>query len=125
MTPEERALLMVYASVRGRIQIGVDKFFEAVKDFQVVPLTEQGEVIGGVLLKRNEIHVGCSSRPKGVARKYIRATLNSILKDYGHAVTSVQADNPAGLRFCERLGFVKYAEQNGTIWLRCDRSNYA
>ena len=40
MTPQDRALLMVYTSVKDRIPMGVDQFFEAARDFDVVPLTE-------------------------------------------------------------------------------------
>jgi len=28
------------------------------------------------------------------------------------------------LKFCKRLGFTEISEENGTIKLRCDRSNY-
>jgi hypothetical protein len=36
----------------------------------------------------------------------------------------VQSENIVGLRFCERLGFVKLGEEDGKIVLRCDRSSY-
>lgn len=115
---------MIYASVKHRLTVGVVAFIEALKDWDVVPLSENGEVIGGVLLKRNELHVGCGKKPRGSTKQYINQTLNVVIKQYGHAITTVQAENKIGLRFCERLGFVKVGEENGTIRLRCDRSNY-
>jgi hypothetical protein len=124
MTPQERALLMIYTSVKDRLPVGADEFCEAVKDFDVIPLTESGKVFGGVLVKGNELHVGFAERPKSSIRRYIRSCLNDTIDKYGSAVTSVSKDNPRGLRFCERLGFVKIAEQNGNILLRCDRSDY-
>lgn len=124
MTPQDRALIMVYESIKHRVSMGVVEYLEAVKDWDVVPLTSKGEVVGGVLLKGNEIHVGYGVKPKGSIRAHIRATLKQVVDKYGYALTQVKAENHAGLRFCERLGFVKLSAQNGTILLRCDRSNY-
>jgi len=125
MTPEDRALIMVYQSVKHRLTIGLVQYLEAVKDWRVIPLTEAGQVIGGVLQKENEIHVGYGVKPKASIRGYIREILNDVITKHGFAVTQVQAENHTGLRFCERLGFVKLGAQNGKILLRCDRSNYA
>jgi hypothetical protein len=123
MTPQERALIMVYESVKHRFTKGFEVFAEALKDWDVIPLTECGKIIGGVLVKGNELHVGCAQRPRSSPIKYVRL-LKSIIDKYGYAVTSVQADNSIGLRFCLRLGFVKLSEANGMIQLRCDRSNF-
>lgn len=125
MTREERALIMIYESVKHRLSMGLVEYIEALKDWDVVPLVSAGEVIGGVLLKGNEIHVGYGVKPKGSIRAHIRATLRQVVDKYGCALTQVKAENHAGLRFCERLGFVKLSAHNGTILLRCDRSNYA
>lgn len=124
MTPQERALLMVYTSVKHRLSVGVDQFFEATKDFDVIPLTDSGEVIGGVLMRGKEIHVGLAKKPRATTRHYIKATLGELLKTHGHVLTMVQSENIVGLRFCERLGFVKLGEEDGKIVLRCDRSSY-
>jgi len=125
MTPQDRALIMVYESVKHRLTISMVEYLEALKDWEVIPLTEDGQVIGGVLLKGNEIHVGYGVKPKRSIRAYIRSILGGVVDKYGWAVTQVQEENHAGLRFCERLGFIKFGAQNGTILLRCDRSNYA
>ena len=124
MTPQDRALLMVYESVKHRLTIGLVEYLEAVKDWTVIPLTESGRVIGGVLVKDNEIHVGYGVKPIGSIRAYIRAILGGVIDKHGCAITTVQAKNLAGLRFCERLGFVKLSTNDGKILLRCDRSNY-
>jgi len=124
MTPQDRALVMVYEAVKHRLTIGLVEYIEAVKDWEVIPLTESGRVIGGVLIKDNEIHVGYGVKPKGSIRAHIRATLKEVVDKHGCALTIVQAENLAGLRFCERLGFVKLSAYDGKILLRCDRSNY-
>jgi hypothetical protein len=124
MTPQDRALLMVYTSVKDRLTVGLVEYLEAVKDWEVMPLTESGRVIGGVLIKGNEIHVGYGVKPKVSIRGYIRNILGGVISKHGCALTQVQEENLAGLRFCERLGFVKLSAYNGRILLRCDRSNY-
>ena len=124
MTPQDRALIMVYESVKHRLTVGLVEYIEALKDWEVIPLTESGRVIGGVLVKDNEIHVGYGVKPIGSIRAYIRAVLGGVIDKHGFAITTVQAENLAGLRFCERLGFVKLSANDGKILLRCDRSNY-
>lgn len=125
MTPQDRALIMVYESVKHRLSMGLVEYLNALKDWDVIPLTESGRVIGGVLQKGNEVHVGYGVKPKGSIRADIRAILGGVIDKHGCALTQVRAENHAGLRFCERLGFVKLSAHNGTILLRCDRSNYA
>jgi hypothetical protein len=124
MTPQDRALLMVYTSVKHRLTIGLVEYLKALESWDVVPLTESGRVIGGVLVKGNEVHIGYGVKPKASIRGHLRATLREVLDKHGCALTQVQAENLAGLRFCERLGFVKLSAYDGKILLRCDRSNY-
>lgn len=124
MTPQDRALIMLYESVKHRLTIGIVEYIEAVRGWDVVPLTENGEVIGGVLSKDNELHVGYGKKPRASIRADIKTVLGNAINKYGYVVTSVAAENKAGLRFCERLGFVKYGVEGDTIRLRCDRSSY-
>ena len=70
MTPEDRALIMVYTSVKDRLAMGMVEYIEAVKDWEVIPLTESGRVIGGVLQKGNEIHVDSRVYKKYIGRCY-------------------------------------------------------
>jgi hypothetical protein len=121
---EKDALLMVYESIKHRVNFEFDVYENAVKDWDVLPLVENNIVIGGVLIKDNEIHVGYGIKPRSTILPYIKSTLNQIISKYGYAVTSVMKENEAGLRFCKRLGFTRIGEENGTIKLRCDRSNY-
>ena len=124
MTERDAAIKLVYKSVRGRAPFALEEFVQMLRLWSVVPLHENGQVIGGVLIKENELHVGYGEKPRASIRPYIKEILGGVIGKYGFAMTTVQADNPAGLRFCERLGFVKLGEENGTIRLRCDRSNY-
>jgi hypothetical protein len=125
MNERDVAIKSVYKSVRGRAPFALEDFVQMLRVWEVVPLYENGRVIGGVLSKDNELHVGYGEKPRASIRPYIKEILGGVIGKYGFAVTTVQADNPAGLRFCERLGFVKLSEENGTIRLRCDRSNFS
>lgn len=124
MTERDAAIKLVYKSVSGRAPFALEDFMQMLKLWEVIPLHENGQIIGGVLLKENEVHVGYGEKPKASIRPYIKEILGGVIDKYGFAVTKVQAGNPRGLRFCERLGFVKIGEEGGTIRLRCDRSNY-
>lgn len=115
---------MIYESIKHRVNFEFSVYEDAVKDWNILPLLENNVVIGGVLVKDNEIHVGYGIKPKSTIISHIKSTLNEIISKYGYAVTSVMNENEAGLRFCNRLGFYKTGEENGTIKLRCDRSNY-
>jgi hypothetical protein len=121
---EKDALLMIYESIKHRVNFEFDVYENAVKDWDILPLLENNVVIGGVLIKDNEIHVGYGVKPKSTIIYHIKSTLNEIISKYGYAITSVMDENKAGLIFCNRLGFYKTGEENGTIKLRCDRSNY-
>jgi hypothetical protein len=121
---EKDALLMIYESIKNRVNFEFDVYEKAVKDWNVLPLIENNKVIGGVLIKDNEIHVGYGIKPKSTILPYIKSILNETINKYGHVTTSVMEENETGLRFCKRLGFTRIGEENGTIKLRCDRSNY-
>ena len=126
MTPQDRALIMVYESVKTRLPAGMGlvEYLEAIKSFSVIPLTENGTVIGGVLVKGPELHVGYGVKPRSSIRRYIKSILATTIAEYGYAKTTVMSDNKAGLRFCERLGFVQLGEENNIVSLRCDQVNY-
>ena len=115
---------MIYESIKNRVNFEFDVYEKAVKDWNVLPLIENNKVIGGVLIKDNEIHVGYGIKPKSTILPYIKSILNETINKYGHVTTSVMEENETGLRFCKRLGFTRIGEENGTIKLRCDRSNY-
>ena len=115
---------MVYESIKHRVDFEFDVYENAVKDWNILPLIENSKVIGGVLIKGNEIHVGYGIKPKSTILPYIKRILNETINQYGYVVTSVVSQNEAGFKFCKRLGFTEIGEENGTIKLRCDRSNY-
>ena len=118
------AFKMLCESVKDRLTISVDEFKANLKDFEIIPLVENGTVIGAVLMKKNEVHIGYGIKPKASIRHHLKQTLLKVLQKYGFAVTSVQKDNIKGLNFCKRLGFVVFGEESDKILLRCERSNY-
>ena len=119
-----QALELIYNSVKHRIELDFDGFAAALKDWDVVPLSIDNEIIGGALIKGNEIHVGFGKAPKASVRAHIKLALMKVIQEYGSAITKVASSNTKGLRFCERLGFVKLAEQDGVVLLECKGSKY-
>lgn len=120
----QAALSMIYSSVKDRLNMPFNGFELALKDWEVVPLKEQGWIIGGVLAKENEIHVGYGLKPSSSIRGHIKNTLKKMLDQYGSVVTSVMEENKKGINFCKRLGFIEFKQEKGKIYLKCDRCNY-
>jgi uncharacterized protein YwqG len=120
----QTALSMIFLSVKDRLNMEFDEFENIMKDWQVTPLQEQGSIIGGVLQKENEIHVGYGLKPSSSIRSHIKATLKKIIDQYGSAITSVMEENKKGINFCKRLGFIEFKQEKGKIYFKCDRCNY-
>jgi hypothetical protein len=125
MTDEQKAVQMIYLSVKSRLGCNFEQFAEALKDWKFIPLIENNEVIGGVMQKANELHIGYGKKAKSSILRHIRQPLRDAINDYGFAETFVMEDNAVGIEFCKRLNFVEISRNNGKILLRCHRSKYA
>lgn len=121
---KEEAIKSIYESVKSRLELSLDDFIKAINDWEIIPLKHDNKVIGGVMIKGNELHVGYGSKPVASIRSHIKATLASLINKYGSAVTVVVKENEAGLNFCKRLGFVVISEEQGKIVMKCDRCKY-
>lgn len=117
MTERQEALEAAYESSRNRLKLPKDKFMDAFGSWIVCPVRVSGAIVGGVLLKGNEVHVAVSKSSEGrwLSRSLIRRVLGNLISRYGVAVTSVMKDNERGQRFVERLGFQRVGEKEGTI----------
>ena len=94
----DEAIAAIGRSVGERLPIG--------DEWHVVAIVD-GEVIGGVMRKGREVHLGIT-RPvflRGLIRQYMR----------GDEVTTVRASHAVGRRFVERLGFVQTGESGEVI----------
>lgn len=118
------ALRMIYNSVAHRLDIGFEEFCEALKDWEAIPLIQNGKLYGGVIVKGNEIHVGFGEKPTGSIRKNIKEVMKPLLEKHSFVVTTVAKDNINGLNFCKRLGFVETSQDSDKILLKCDGSHY-
>jgi len=96
-----------------------------VSRYMVIPTRDQDQIIGGVLIHRNEIHVSYSRPPKTASmRVYIRVLLQGLLDQYGSVKTKVMTNNQRGIRFCQRLGFTITAQTPTVTQMQCLRCNY-
>ena len=91
------AISMVYESVKDRLEMPLSSFDAALKDWKVIPLKEKGWIIGGVLQKENEVHIGYGLKPLSSIRGHLKATLRKVLDQYGSAITSVMEENKKGI----------------------------
>lgn len=119
-----KAIELLYNSVKERLPVSFEQFAEAMKDWELVELMQKDELVGVVMIKGNELHVGYKSVPKASIKKHINETLARLIKKFGFAVTTVQKTNERGLKFCKRLGFTVTDEKEGKIYMKCDRSKY-
>ena len=119
MTPAE----CIYESIKDTAGVSLDAFVLATSDWKFTPVTERGQMIGAVMRKGNELHVGFV-RQGTCIRGHIKRILGEVLSAYGFAVTMVRSSNERGLQFCERLGFKKTKEENGIVFMTCTRCKY-
>lgn len=117
-------LKVLYQSVENRIKMDYSVFADNLKDWNAIPLFEENEMIGCVIQKENEVHIGYKKQPTASIRDHLRKTLKKVLDQYGSAITSVMQDNQNGLNFCKRLGFYEIGQEQGKINLKCDRCKY-
>jgi hypothetical protein len=124
MSDEENAVKMIYESVKDRFNMSFEDFYKVMLNWDIFPLKQENIVIGGVLSKGNEVHIGYGIKPSSSIRGHLRATLKKVLDKYGSAVTSVMEENKKGISFCKRLGFVEIKQEKGKIYLKCDRCKH-
>lgn len=125
MNERELAVAALYQSVRSRTELSAHNYGRLIADWDVIPLWSGGEIIGAILKYNAELHVGVTRKPRGSMRKYIRQVLVKTIAQYGYAVTSVAAENLAGIDLCERLGFTVIESTEELVILRCERARYA
>ena len=118
------ALFMIYKSIEHRLPISFEEFSEALQDWETIPLMQNSRLIGGVIVKGNELHVGYAEKPAASIRKNIKEVMQPLLEKHGFVVTKVAKDNINGLIFCKRLGFVEFGSDSDKILLKCNGSHY-
>lgn len=123
-TVRERALAAMYESVMDRVKIPYPEFLALLGCWEAFPIIDQGQIIGALVRRGNELHLGVNRRPRTLATRYLRAVLANTIAHYGYATTKVGKDNPAGVAFCRRLGFETFDEDAKTWYLRCDKPRY-
>lgn len=99
------ALRALHQAIAQRTSLSFEEFVEQVRDFDIHPVRDQGEIIGAVMTRGNEIHLGVTRTPKGAHLGELRSILAGIIMRHGTARTSVMHGNHAGMVFCRRIGF--------------------
>lgn len=120
----DEAVYMLWRSVKERLGISHSVLESALKDWEVVPLLVDGEVVGAFVIKNAEVHLGYGDLPKGSIRHHIKTVFEPTLKRFGHLKTSVLEQNTKGIEFCKRMGFEEVGRSNGLVHMQCERLNY-
>lgn len=119
------AITAVWHSIGDRVSVSLEHYHAATRDWVVVPIRSGEEIVGGVLIRHHEMHLGVTRTPDRSSRAIVRQVLEKALLAYGSVVTIGYRSNPQGLEFCKRLGFEVMWEDEETIQLRCTRCPYA
>lgn len=121
------AVRALHASMGDRAPAPLAQFAELLAVWEVFPIVDRQEVIGAVIRRGNELHVGMTRVPRASARWLIRETLQKTIQLHGHARTTVMVGNTAGYRFCGRLGFYPVDDNgmDGMTHMRCDNPPHA
>ncbi len=126
MVTRQEVLSALHASLADRFAVDFQQFAAMVCDWDIEPIIVDGRVVGGVMTRGDEIHVGVipEGRRRWLTRSLVRKTLGHVMNRYGRATTKVMRDNAAGHQFVTRLGFRKCAEDADLVYYVCkDMSN--
>lgn len=123
MDRRTEALRAVYDSIAERVPASFEAFLIASEDHAVMPIIDDGEIIGAALVHGNGIHVGVKRRPKHAHRGEFRAILGNLLRA-GPVQSSVLIGNELGIEFCKRLGFEETHRDSVSVHLECRESRY-
>src|SRR3990167_4393845 len=72
------ALRALHKAIAHRTTMPFDEFVEHLKDFDIYPIRDRGEVIGAVMTRGNEIHLGVTRTPEGAHLRELRSILAGI-----------------------------------------------
>ena len=127
MRDRYEAMTALYASIAHRCPISMRAYVDqaVTMGFEVIPIRDGHEIIGAVLTKGAEVHLGVKRRPQHSQRRLIHEVLEPIIKRYGYAMTLVKHDNPAGRVFCRRLGFEAARSTEDATHYICTRATHA
>lgn len=125
MSGREEAIRQIHAAIADRTTCTLEDYRRATIDWVVVPIQDKGQIVGGVLIRHNELHVAVTRTPDASSRSIIRRVLQHAVRTYGNAVTTVYQNNARGLKFCRRLGFEITWQDEEAIQLQCTRCNHA
>jgi len=107
-----KALKSLITSLSHRIKLTEDQAIEIYKDFNLVGLECDGEIIGCAMNKRSEAHIAVEEehRNKWFSKRLYKEFINPIINRYGSVKTKTTEDNLVGKDFITRLGYKEKGE---------------
>jgi GNAT superfamily N-acetyltransferase len=125
VTDRATLLRLLYDHNVAKYGVPFEDWERATTGWHLEPIEQGGQVIAAVMILMNELHIAACAKPKGSTRAAVRNILLPVVQEWGSAKTRVMADNRAGIRFCQRLGFEIESEENGIVSLTCKRPAHA
>lgn len=106
----DKAVEKAYIAVQGRLGgMSLDEFREATKNFEVVPIHYQGEIVGAMLACGKEVH--CCVDPSLKGKWFGRVALqliSKIINEHGEAISRATTED--GHQILLAMGFIKDGE---------------
>ena len=87
----------------------LEAYNDFIKSWNIHPITFKDNVVGAVFTKDNKIHVAVNGT--WYPRKYIKEVMYPLFNTYNEIETTVDTNNPSGLKWVMKLGF-KIVDQN-------------
>jgi hypothetical protein len=121
----DQALNACFDSIKHRMGDGTRQgWVTVVKEVcTILPVEDDGEIIGAVLVEGQEVHLGIKRRPRMIHRGEIRTVLRALFAG-GPIKSRVANENVFGLEFCKRLGFEETHRDSVHTHLECRESRY-
>lgn len=110
------ALRRMHSGLLGRFPaLRLADTVEAFDGWHVEPVRIGEWIVGALVVKGNEIHVGVEHMARGhwLTRAWLRSHVAPLLRKHGSLTTSVIQGHRAGHEFVTRIGF-KVAQQDAT-----------
>jgi len=100
----------------GRFQLSPEEYEQKAKDWLIVGLMLDCDLIGAVCIKEHEGHIGIKKEFRGKWNALNQ--LNKLCKKFEVNRTVVLKDNKKSMRFLERCGWNKVGENlNGVVYV--------
>lgn len=117
-----KVIKVVYEAVKSRLtNVSEDDFMASFKDWEILPIIKDEQIIGAVLIKNAEMHIAIHPKlqNKVYLRGIIKKGLENTIKKHGKVTTKVVKTHIIGHKLAKLAGFTQVNETNGVVEYEC------